>query len=98
MTDLVLEPAVRQLELLNADEISVVELAEAHIRQIERLNPELNAFADFDAERVRERARKHDAWVGTRAKRPLFGLPVTVKSSIATRGLKCEMGSLLHKG
>jgi len=98
MSDLVLEPAVRQLELLRTGAVSVTELAEAHIRQIERLNPELNAFADFDAERVRERARKHDAWRGTRARRPLFGLPVTVKSSIATRGLKCEIGSLLHKG
>ncbi len=95
---LVLEPAVRQLELLRAREISVAELAEAHIQQIERLNPELNAFADFDAERVRGRARKHDAWSGSRVRRPLFGLPVTVKSSIATRGLKCEIGSLLHKG
>jgi len=28
----------------------------------------------------------------------LFGLPVTVKSSIATRGFKCEIGSLLHEG
>jgi amidase len=98
MTDLVLEPAVRQVEMLRAGEISVTELAEVHIRQIERLNPELNAFADFDAERVRERARKHDAWQGSRERRPLFGLPVTVKSSIATRGLKCEIGSLLHKG
>jgi len=96
--DLVLEPAVRQLELLRSGKLSVVELAEAHIRQIERLNPELNAFADFDADRVRERARKHDAWRGTRSRRPLFGLPVTVKSSIATRGLKCEIGSLLHEG
>jgi len=94
----VLESAVRQLELLSSGRISVVELAEAHIRQIERLNPALNAFADFDAERVRERARKHDAWRGTRASRQLFGLPVTVKSSIATRGLKCEIGSLLHEG
>jgi len=94
----VLESAVRQLELLNSGRISVAELAEAHIRQIERLNPALNAFADFDAERVRERARKHDAWRGTRASRQLFGLPVTVKSSIATRGLKCEIGSLLHEG
>ena len=58
----------------------------------------MNVFADFDAERVRERARKHDAWRGTRARRPLFGLPVTVKSSIATRGFKCEIGSLLHEG
>ena len=39
----------------------MVELAEAHIRQIERLNPELNAFADFDAERVRAQARAMDA-------------------------------------
>jgi amidase len=98
MKDLVLEPAVRQLELLRAGEVSVVELAEAHIGQIERLNPRLNVFADFDAERVRERARKHDGWRGTRSRRPLFGLPVTVKSSIATRGFKCEIGSLLHKG
>ena len=98
MRDVVLESAVPQLELLNSGRISVAELAEAHIRQIERLNPALNAFADFDAERVRERARKHDAWRGTRASRQLFGLPVTVKSSIATRGLKCEIGSLLHEG
>ncbi len=98
MNNVVLEPAVRQLELLSAGEISVTELAEAHIRQIERLNPDLNAFADYDAERVRERARKHDEWRGSRSRRPLFGLPVTVKSSIATRGMKCEIGSLLHKG
>jgi len=96
--NLVLEPAVRQLELLRTRAISVTELAEAHIRQIERLNPTLNALIDFDAERVLTRARKHDEWKGTRARRPLFGLPVTVKSSIATRGLKCEIGSLLHKG
>ena len=98
MSDLVLAPVVRQLELLRSGAVSVVELAEAHIQQIERLNPELNAFADFDAERVRERARKHNAWRGNRSRRPLFGLPVTVKSSIATRGLKCEIGSLLHQG
>jgi len=98
MSDLVLEPAVRQLELLRTGAISVSELAEAHIRQIERLNPQLNALVDFDADRVRARARIHDAWEGQRARRPLFGLPVTVKSSIATRGLRCEIGSTLRKG
>ncbi|MGO9227989.1 MAG: amidase [Bryobacteraceae bacterium] len=98
MNGIVLAPAVRQLELLGSGEISVVELAEAHIEQIARLNPQLNAFADFDADRVRARARLHDAWKGQRARRLLFGLPVTVKSSIATRGLKCEIGSRLHEG
>src|SRR5579872_3284929 len=96
MTDLVLSPAVRQLELLRGREISVLELAEAHIRQIERLNPKLNALVDFDAERVRAQARNMDADKGARG--PLYGLPVTVKSSIATAGYRCEIGSLLHKG
>ena len=53
MSALVLEPAVQQLELLRSGQISVAELAEAHIRQIERLNPTLNALVDFDAERAR---------------------------------------------
>jgi Asp-tRNA(Asn)/Glu-tRNA(Gln) amidotransferase A subunit family amidase len=95
-TELVLAPAVRQLELLRAGELSIAELAEAHIRQIECLEPQLNAFAHFDAERVREQAKKLDAFEGERG--PLHGLPVTVKSSIATAGYRCEIGSLLHKG
>jgi amidase len=97
MKDLVLQPATRQLELIRSGSVSVSELAEAHIRQIERLNSQLNALVDFDADKVRARALLHDAWKGHRERRPLFGLPVTVKSSIATRGLKCEIGSLLHK-
>ena len=96
MNDLVLAPAVRQLEMLRAGELSVAELAEAHIVQIERLNPDLNAFADFDAERVRAQARRMDAIPGEQ-RGPLHGLPVTVKSSIATAGYKCEIGSLLRK-
>ncbi|MGH9604355.1 MAG: amidase [Terracidiphilus sp.] len=94
--DLVLAPAVRQLELLRTHQLSVVELAEAHIRQIERLNPKLNALVDFDAERVRAQARQLDAHTGPRG--ALHGLPVTIKSSIATAGYRCEIGSLLHKG
>ena len=47
MNELVFKPAARQLERLRSNEVSVLELAEAHIQQIERLNPELNAFADF---------------------------------------------------
>ena len=98
MSDLVLQSATRQLELLRTGEVSVVELAEAHIAQINRLNPHLNAFADFDADRILARVRLHQDWRGHHDRRPLFGLPVTVKSSIATRGLRCEIGSLLNKG
>ncbi|HUV71249.1 MAG TPA: amidase [Terracidiphilus sp.] len=96
MNEIVLAPAERQLELLRAGQVSVTELAEAHLEQIERLNPELNAFADFDAERVRAQARRLDAVKEPRGL--LHGLPVTIKSSIATAGYRCEIGSLLRKG
>jgi Asp-tRNA(Asn)/Glu-tRNA(Gln) amidotransferase A subunit family amidase len=96
MKKFVIEPAVRQLAMVRAGEISIVELAEEHIAQVERLEPQLNAFADFDAERVRAEARRLQA--AKEPQGPLHGLPVTMKSSIATAGFKCEIGSLLHKG
>ena len=96
MSDVVLAPAAQQLELVRTGEISVAELAETHIQQIERLNPEINAFADFDPERVRAQVRRLEAVREPRG--VLHGLPVTIKSSIATAGYRCEIGSLLHKG
>ena len=71
--DLVLEPATRQLELLRTRAISVAELAEAHIAQIERLNPTLNALVDYDAERVRARARKWRRFMWMRKTRRCHG-------------------------
>ena len=96
MNELVLASAIRQLELLRSGQASIMELAEAHIAQIERLEPALNAFADFDADRVRRHANQ---LIGSKKPLgPLHGLPVTVKSSIATAGYRCEIGSLLHQG
>ena len=86
-----LRPAVEQLALLTQGRISAVELAEEHIRQIERLNPKLNALIEFDAEKLRAEAR--EARDG-----PLAGLPMTVKSSIEVKGYRCEIGSVLNRG
>jgi Asp-tRNA(Asn)/Glu-tRNA(Gln) amidotransferase A subunit family amidase len=84
-------PAVAQLALLEQRKISAVELADEHIRQIELLNPVLNAIIDFDAERVRAQARQAGSGV-------LAGLPLTLKSSIAVQGHRCEIGSVLRRG
>jgi len=96
MSEIVLAAASRQLELLRARKISVTELAEEHIRQIERLNPALNALVDFDPDRVRAQAKQLDLAPEPRGR--LHGLPVTIKSSIATAGYRCEIGSFLHEG
>ena len=100
MSEITRQSAVKQLALLREGKISPLELAEEHIRAIERLNPRLNAIVDFDADRVREQARAltSERMAPSAPRRPLFGLPVTVKSSIATAGLRCEIGSLLRKG
>ena len=96
VNELVLNSASRQLEMLRSGALSAVELAQAHIRQIERLNPALNAIVDFDAERVLAQARARDA--AKSARWPLHGLPVTIKSSISTAGYLCEIGSVLQRG
>ena len=96
MNGLTVLPAVELLSMLRREQISPLELAEEHIAQIERLNPHLHALVDFDAERVRVQARALQESDNPRG--PLFGLPMTIKSSIATAGYRCEIGSLLHRG
>lgn len=90
------QTAIELLALLRTEKISALELAEEYIRQIERLNPHINALVDFDPERVRAQARASDNFTGKLG--PLAGLPVTVKSSISAAGYRCEIGSLVNRG
>ena len=57
MNGLTVMPAVELFSMLRRGQISPLELAGEYIQQIERLNPQLSALVDFDAERVREQAR-----------------------------------------
>ena len=86
-----LRPATEQLDLLRTRTIAPLELAEEHIAQIRRLNPQLNALVDFDPDRIRTQAKKPRPG-------PLSGLPVTIKSSISVAGYRCEIGSTLNRG
>ena len=90
------QSAFELLALLRTKQISALELAEEYIRQIERLNPQVNALVDFDPERVRAQALASDNSSDNLG--PLAGLPVTVKSSISTAGYRCEIGSLVNRG
>src|ERR1700722_836685 len=66
VSSLSFQSAVDMIAMLAKNDISALELAEEHIRRIEQLNPQLNAIINFDAERVREQARRADRFVGTR--------------------------------
>jgi aspartyl-tRNA(Asn)/glutamyl-tRNA(Gln) amidotransferase subunit A len=75
---------------------SPIEIVEAVLTRIERVEPGLNAFVALDAERVREAARQSEAlMMQDRFLGPLHGVPVTVKDVEAVAGLPTRRGSRL---
>jgi amidase len=78
--------------------ISAAEVMDAHIAQIERLNPALNAIVTFLPERGREHARAIDAALARGADPgPLAGLPVAHKDLVPTRGVRTTFGSRIYR-
>lgn len=83
------------LELYRTRAISPVEVLDATLQQIERLEPRLNAFVLLDeAERLRELARQSEArWLKNEPAGALDGIPLTVKDSIRARDWPTRSGS-----
>jgi len=99
MNDLNFLPAVVMAEHIRKKQVSSVELVEAHLAQIEKLNPKLKAFVHIDAERARRAARDAETAVTQKKKlSPLHGVPISIKSSINVAGLRCESGTRLRAG
>ncbi|RTR04367.1 amidase [Halomonas nitroreducens] len=84
--------ATSQAQLVERGEVTPLELVEAAIRRIERLNPSINTVAASDAELAREKARS----VGTTG--PFAGVPTLLKDLVAYPGLPLGMGSRLFQG
>ena len=86
-------------EQIRQKKLSPVELVEAHLARIEKLNPKLNAFVQLDVEGARRQARAAEESV-TRGEKlgPLHGVPISIKSSIEVMAMKCEAGSKLRAG
>ncbi len=99
MTDLTFLSAVAMAEQIRRKKISAVELVDAHLARIEKLNPTLNAFVQVDAERARRAAGAAEASV-LRGEQigPLHGVPISIKSSISVAGMRCESGTQLRRG
>ena len=84
--------ATELVDLLDAGAVSAVELAEAAIAQIERYDGELNAVCVRDFDRALEAARAADAARARGERRPLLGVPMTVKESFHVAGLPTTWG------
>ncbi len=80
--------------MIGAKQVSPVEVLEAFIARIDRINPAVNAMVAMDTDRAHGAARRAEAAVMKgEALGPLHGLPVGVKDLEETAGLRTTWGS-----
>src|SRR5204862_2882786 len=80
------------VDALAARKVSALELAEEAIARIEARDAAINAVVVRDFDRAREQARAADAALARGERRPLLGLPMTVKESHDVAGLPTTWG------
>jgi amidase len=90
-------PARELARLVREKQASPVEILEAHLAAIERANPEVNAIVTLAAGQAREAARAAEAAV-TRGEALglLHGVPVGIKDTTPTAGIRTTFGSMLY--
>ena len=90
--------AVEMARLIRAKKLSAREALAAHLTQIERVNPKVNAIVTLVPELAAAAAAKADE-MQARGERlgPLHGLPVAHKDLLDTRGIRTTFGSPLYK-
>src|SRR5215471_13294528 len=99
MNDPTFLSAVEMARQIRDRKISPVELAEAHLDKIHRLNPKLNTYVQVNPERVRSEARAAEASLLSKAAPGrLYGVPISIKGSLDVAGMKCESGTRLRAG
>ncbi len=75
-------------------ELSCQEVLEAHLGQIERINPQVNAIVTLVAEQALDQARRADeTWPTHDELGPLYGLPIAHKDLVVTKGIRTTLGS-----
>ena len=80
--------------LMRARTVSPVEVADAHLARIERLNPALNAFVTVTADQARGEARRAEEELAAgRWRGPLHGVPIGLKDIFDTAGARTTNGS-----
>jgi len=89
--------AVELAQRIRTRDLSCVEVMEAHLRQIERVNPQVNAIVTLAPEQALAQARAADAALRrSDAVGPLHGLPVAHKDLVQTKGMRTTSGSPIY--
>jgi amidase len=89
--------AAALVSMLAKRQVSAVELFESAVSRIETLDPAINAVVVRDFERAREHASEADAALSRGDRKPLLGVPMTLKESFDVAGLATTWGLEAHR-
>ena len=97
-SDLCFKTAAELAGLIRDRTISVVEVMAAHLTQIERINPKVNALCTLLPEQALEQAAAADERLARgETPGPLYGLPIAIKDVVETKGIRTTFGSPIYK-
>jgi amidase len=90
--------ATELADLIATRKVSPVEVLNAHLAAIARVNPKLNAVVTLVVDQAREAARDAETAVARGAKLgSLHGLPILIKDTTRTKGIRTTFGSPLFR-
>lgn len=96
MSDLNEQSLISLAELIRSRAASPVEVMQAHLDRIDRINSKLNAIVTLAPDLIDQSKQAEAAIVRGIQLGPLHGVPLTIKDTIETRGLRTTSGSALR--
>ncbi|HCB79278.1 MAG TPA: amidase, partial [Erythrobacter sp.] len=97
-SELCFTPATELAQSIRARDLSVSEIMRAHLDQIDRVNPKVNAIVTLLPEEAMEQAKQVDeALAKNETPGPLCGLPIAIKDFVPTKGIRTTFGSPIFR-
>lgn len=96
-TELTTTSIIELAKLIRRRQVSPVEVVTAHLNRIKRLNRQLNAIVTLSPDALDQAKRAEALVMSNGARGVLHGVPLTIKDTIATSGLRTTSGSLIRK-
>lgn len=93
MDEICFEPAYRLAQRLRERSISSLELLARFEERFTRLNPRINAIVATNFQQARQQAKQADEALARGERRPLLGVPMTIKDSLEVAGMPTVCGA-----